>query len=178
MLTKELYFVQGPEYIKSMYRNSWGCSSIPFVKFALEYAFGLPKKAAALYDRDDSGSGREPYAGSTTKPRNRVDYNSHQSMVRFLQGEGFQPFWHRFREDITGRFQAWYLRAQLDWEKQDDLMQLVSNVKMTSVINALCGPHLLRLCPSFLNEFFEFDRYMPTFLQGKIFDHNPAQMDD
>lgn len=79
--------MRGPENIKALFRASAACTSIPFVKFALGRAFGLPAKALRLFDKDDSGGGPVPYPGSTVEARNRVDYLSHQSVAQFLGGE-------------------------------------------------------------------------------------------
>lgn len=88
--------VQGPDDIKALFKNSWACTSIPFVKFALGYAFGLPAKALRLYDRDDSGGGHVAHPGSTVEARNRIDHRVYQSLNQFLEGRGLLPFWNRF----------------------------------------------------------------------------------
>ncbi|KAL1606180.1 hypothetical protein SLS60_003581 [Paraconiothyrium brasiliense] len=61
IFTYEVYVVRGPDNIKALFKNSWACTSIPFVKFALGYAFGLPRRALNLYDKDDSGGGHVPH---------------------------------------------------------------------------------------------------------------------
>ncbi|KAF2877366.1 cytochrome P450 [Massariosphaeria phaeospora] len=45
-------------------------------------------------------------------------------------------------------------------------MQFVGDEAMTAFIHAFCGPHLLRLCPGFLQDFWDFDRSLHVFLQG------------
>jgi hypothetical protein len=166
ILHKELYVVQGADNIKAVFKQSWASSSIPFVKFAVEKAFGLPADAAKLYDRDNSGSGHVPHPDSKVESRNRIDYRVHQAMVAFLLGEGLLPFWQRFKDDMTRRFRDLYLHLGSDWDHQADLMQFVGDEAMTSFINSFCGPHLLRLCPSFLQDFWNFDRSLHIFLQG------------
>lgn len=44
-----------------------------------------------------------PHPDSTVEARNRIDYNVHQSLVRFLEGRGLLPFWNRFADNITDR---------------------------------------------------------------------------
>ena len=149
-----------------MFRNSAACTSIPFVKFAVERAFGLPRQAVKLYDLDDSGGGHMPHPDSSVEARNRVDYHTHHSLSRFLVGEGMSPFWKRFAGNVTNRFCDLFRRIGPDGQGYDDLMQLIGNEVMISFLDAMCGPHLLRLCPGFLQDFWEFDYYLPTFLQG------------
>ncbi|KAI0101467.1 cytochrome P450 [Hypoxylon sp. NC0597] len=166
ILTQEFYVIRGPENVKALFRGSWACTSIPFVKFALGYAFGLPAKALSLYDKDNSGSGHVPHPGSSVEPRNRIDYRVYQSLIRFLEGKGLQPFWNRFSNNITQQLHSFHDRVGSDWEYRADLMKVVGDEATVSIINALCGPHLLRLNPHFLQDFWDFDRNLQTYLQG------------
>ncbi|KAI1419927.1 cytochrome P450 [Xylaria sp. FL1777] len=166
ILTQEFYVVRGPENVKALFKGSWACTSIPFVKFALGHAFGLPAKALSLFDKDDSGGGSVPHPGSTVEARNRIDYRVHESLTRFLEGKGLLPFWNRFADSITQRLHAMHDRTDSDWGYHADLMKVVGDEATVSIINALCGPYLLALCPDFLQSFWDFDRNLQTYLQG------------
>lgn len=167
ILTKDFYTVRGPENVKALFKASTACTSIPFVKFALGNAFGLPSKALRLFDKDDSGGGHVPYPDSTVEARNRIDYLSHQSMVQFLEGKGLQPFCERFSDRITERLYDLYEGLQSnDWEEREDLMRTVGDETTIAILNSLCGPHLLELNPRFLRDFWDFDRNLQTYLQG------------
>ncbi|KAI0443655.1 cytochrome P450 [Xylaria telfairii] len=166
ILNQEFYVVGGPDNVKALFKGSWACTSIPFVKFALGHAFGLPSKALGLFDNDDSGGSHVAHPDSTVEDRNRIDYRVHESLVRFLEGKGLRPFWNRFRDNITQRLYAMYDRAGSDWDYHTDLMPLVGDEATTSIINALCGPYLLALSPDFLKSFWNFDRNLQTYLRG------------
>jgi hypothetical protein len=166
ILHYEFYVVSGAENIKALFKNSGCCTSTVFSRFALGYAFGLPAKALSLYDKDDSGDGNIPYPESTVEPRNRLDYLEHQSIVKFLEGKALQPFWQRYADDIADRFHALHERLASGPESHDDLMRYLQDEIATSTINAKCGPHLLRLNPNFLQDFFDFDRNLQKYLQG------------
>ncbi|OTA53889.1 cytochrome P450 [Hypoxylon sp. EC38] len=166
ILTQEFYVIRGPENVKALFKGSWACTSVPFVKFALGHAFGLQTKALSLYDKDDSGGGHIPHPGSTVEARNRIDYNVYQSLLRFLEGKGLQPFWNRFADNITQQLHSLHDRIGADWKYHADLMKVVGDEATISIVNALCGPHLLRLNPHFLQDFWDFDRNLQTYLQG------------
>lgn len=51
-------------------------------------------------------------------------------------------------------------------EDHADLMKFVGDEATASMLNALCGPCLLSLNPSFMQDFWEFDRNLQTYLQG------------
>ncbi|KAI1370593.1 cytochrome P450 [Hypoxylon crocopeplum] len=166
ILTQEFYVVRGPENVKVLFKSSWACTSIPFVKFALGHAFGLPAKALRLYDKDDSGGGHVPHPGSTVEARNRIDYQVHQSLNRFLEGKGQKPSWNRFADNITQQLHCLHDRAGSDWVHHADLMKVVGDEATISILNALCGPYLLSLNPNFLQDYWDFDRNLQTYLQG------------
>lgn len=150
-----------------MFKASSACSSIPFVKFALARAFGLPARALWLFDKDDSGSGAVPYPDSTVEARNRIDYLNHQTVVQFLEGKGLASFWERFVTNITKQLSEVYEGLDsMRWEEQDDLLSMIGDKTTVAILNSFCGPHLLRLNPHFLQDFREFDRNLQTYLQG------------
>ncbi|KAI1753724.1 Pfs, NACHT and ankyrin domain protein [Xylaria castorea] len=143
ILTQEFYVIRGPENIKALFKNSWACTSIPFVKFALGNAFGLPAKALSLYDKDDSGGGHVLHLGSKVEARNHIDYHN-----------------------VTQRLHGLHSRVGPDWDYHTDLIEVVGDEVTTSITNALCGPYLLGLNPHFLEDFWDFDRNLQTYLQG------------
>jgi hypothetical protein len=166
IFTYQFYVIRGPDNIKALFKNSGACSSIPFVKFALGYAFGLPAKALRLYDNDDSGGNRVPHPGSKVEARNRIDYRVYHSMVQFLEGKGLLPFWNRFANNITHQLYNLHSRTGTEWTYGPDLMETVGNEATISIMNALCGKYLLSLNPTFLQDYWAFDRNLQTYLQG------------
>ncbi|KAI8622926.1 cytochrome P450 [Xylariaceae sp. FL1651] len=166
IFTQEFYVIRGPENVKALFKNSWVCTPIPFVKFALGHAFGLPAKARSLYDKGDSGGGHVPHPDSKVEARNRIDYRVHQSLIQFLEGRGFLSFWNRFAHSISQQLHTLHDRIGSDWVYHADLMQLVGDEAMVSTLDAPCGPYLLSLNPHFLQDFWDFDRNLQTYLQG------------
>ncbi|KAI0022957.1 cytochrome P450 [Xylariomycetidae sp. FL0641] len=166
ILHEEFYVLRGAENVKALFKGSWACTSVPFVKFALGYAFGLPARALKLYDKDDSGGGHVPHPDSTVEARNRIDYRVYQSLIKFLEGRGLAPFWNRFADNISEQLHGLHDGLGPDGKPLDDLMKFVGDRTTVSILNALCGPYLLSLNPSFLQDFWEFDRNLQTYLQG------------
>ncbi|KAI1825086.1 cytochrome P450 [Xylaria intraflava] len=164
--TREFYAVHGPENIKALFKASASCTALPFAKFVLGAAFGLHACALRLYDRDDSGGGPAPHPDSAVEARNRIDYRTAQGLATFLEGKGLPPFWRRFVEKATRQLHGFRERLGSGWEYADDLMKVVMDETTVSIVDALCGPHLLRLNPDFLRDFWVFDRHLQTYVQG------------
>ncbi|KAL1606179.1 hypothetical protein SLS60_003580 [Paraconiothyrium brasiliense] len=76
------------------------------------------------------------------------------------------PFYKRFAENVTQQVNLLHDRAEGECIHRDDLMQMVGDAVTVSTLDALCGPHLLRLNPDFLHDFWVFDRNLQTYLQG------------
>ncbi|CAI6338089.1 unnamed protein product [Periconia digitata] len=165
-LMGEFYVIKGPEHVKSLFKNSVLCTSIPFVKFALGYAFGLPKNASDLYDKDSSGTSHVPISSNSVEPRNRVDYLTHRAISQFLEGKGLSPLYKRYIKYATNQLYDLYNRLGTNWTSYDDLMENVGAEVTVATFNAFCGPHLLRLNPIFPRDFWNFDRNLQTYLQG------------
>lgn len=87
-------------------------------------------------------------------------------MNRFLEGKGLWPFWSRFVDSITQQLHTLHDRIGNDGEDHVDLMKFVGDEATVSVLNAMCGPYLLSLNPAFLQDFWDFDRNLQTYLQG------------
>jgi cytochrome P450 len=166
LFNQQIYIVQGTENIKALFKNSWTCTSTVFIKFALGNAFGLPAKPLSLFDKDDSGGGLTPHADSKVEARNRIEFRDHQTVARFLEGKGLQPFWNRFSKDVTERMHNMHAGLGDEVRAYDDLMRFVADEATISILNALCGPYFLKLNPQFLEHFWVFDRNLQTYMRN------------
>ncbi|KAK3984617.1 cytochrome P450 [Cladorrhinum sp. PSN332] len=166
ILHQDFYLVRGADNIRALFKAQ--VTNIPFVKFALSYAFGTPAKALTLYDQDDSGTNHAPHPESTVLPHNRIDYLVHHSTKTFLEGPGLTPLWNRYLKNITAQLHTLHdnLGSSEEWKFHHDLISLISNETTIATLNALCGPHLLRLNPNFINHFDRFDENLQTYMQG------------
>ncbi|KAI0865526.1 cytochrome P450 [Xylaria cubensis] len=114
ILTQEFYVIRGPKNIRALFRNSWACTSVPFVKFALGYDFGLPAEAPSLYDKDDSSGGHIPYPGSRVEAHDRIDYI-------YLKAD------NRFVDNVTRRLYSLHNRIGPEWGYHTDLMKFAGD---------------------------------------------------
>ncbi|KAI5920438.1 Pfs, NACHT and ankyrin domain protein [Camillea tinctor] len=145
ILMYEFYAISGPEIVKALFKGSWIYTSIPFVKFVLGYVCGVRVKALSLDDKDGSGGAYIPHMGST---------------------KGLLPFWNRFSDNITQQLHDMCSHTGPDWDYNADLMKVVENKTTVSILNALCGPYLLGLNPSFLEGYWDFDHNLQIYLQA------------
>lgn len=160
---KQLFLVQGTANISDVFKNSWTSTSLFLHQFSLRHAFGMKEQALRLYDQDDSGSNPKPSPGSTVAAHNRIDYRSYQTITQLLSGSGFKPLSERFERSVTARFR----RYPIDQEWKDiDLLKVFETEVSAASTDALCGQHLLRRSPDFLEVLWELDRDLGVLFKG------------
>lgn len=131
--------------------------------------FGLPALALSLYDKDGSGGGSVPHPQRSVEARNRIDYQVHNSLSMPFEGNGLLPTWNRFTDNITEQLHNFHNRIGHDWDHYSNSMKAFGNETTVSVINALHGPYLLKLNPDFLQDYWDSDKNLQTYLQGTTF---------
>lgn len=77
----------------------------------------------------------------------------------------------RFTSNLKLELEANKSIGYEEWVEIEDLYSFIRDMIFRASTNALCGPHLLRLTPSFVADFWEFDSYSP-----KLFKDFPRWM--
>ncbi|KAK4164372.1 25-hydroxycholesterol 7-alpha-hydroxylase [Cladorrhinum sp. PSN259] len=167
ILHEEVYLIRGAENVKALFKAP--VTSIPFIKFALSYAFGASAKALTLYDKDDSGLNYAPHPDSNVEPRNRIDYLVHHSTKGFLEGPGLNPLWNRYLQNISAQLETLQksFGPQNEWQFHNDFIALLAKEVTVATINAFWGPHFFSLNPDFIQHFDAFDENLQIYMQGR-----------
>ncbi|KAI1258712.1 cytochrome P450 [Xylariaceae sp. FL1019] len=166
ILNKEFYVLHRQENVRALFRGSSQCTSIPLVQFALGNAFGLPAAALRTVSSDDSGGGPVPHPDSNVEARNRFEYRDHHSFGPLLEGTGLVSLVERFQKCISDVLGDWAEEIGDEGRECDDLMRVLGDKSTAAIVDALCGTYLRELNPTFLDDFWEFDRCLQTYLQG------------
>ena len=164
LMNIDLYFVQGPENIVSLWKKSATMTGTPLHLFCLKYLFGMPSKTLDLYEADDSGLNAQPLPGSHVAPHNRVDYRTHVGLLKFTKGAGLGGFYERWETGFLRRLRS--LDIGDEWVEIPDLMTFFSDHFGSALIESICGSLLTHLNPDFSREFSEYDQAMPGLLKG------------
>ena len=53
-----------------------------------------------------------------------------------------------------------------DWVEMPDFYSFVQILVSTAAVEAMCGPYLLKLNPTWIQDFWQFDKSLPKFLSG------------
>ena len=159
------YLVSDPEHFEKLLKSGRNLSPKPGIAVTMENMFGTPADAARIYKEDNSGISPIPVPGTSIKPNNRVFYHQHAAAHKYLSGQALRAMTERFMdflaEDLAGD-----TTIREDWTEGPDLFALFQKQVFCAATRALFGPWLLRLNPSFTEDFWEYVDETPTLLKG------------
>ncbi|KAF2490621.1 cytochrome P450 [Lophium mytilinum] len=166
LVVTPVYILQDPSIIRALWKSPALASPMALYVYVLDHFFGMRSAALKVYRADDSGPFRKPHSGSTVLEKDRVGYITHSVLLTGLTGVGLGPFTTRTVGGMLGRVKGLETGVVGGWVEKPDLFTLMVEVIGRSVMEALAGPAFLELNPSFVDEFWEFDKTIPWFGHG------------
>jgi hypothetical protein len=148
--------VQGPRHIEAFFKRGSHKTASDRNGFLLQRLFDLSPQAAQYHINDVSGRGIKPSTGNYVPSHDRIDFLNHQCFLHLLTGPGYLPFCRRFEYTLVRRLQ--HLPIAEEWQSVPDFMQIFHHEVAPTVVDGAYGTALLRLNPTFIQDFWEFDR--------------------
>lgn len=165
VLGTDIYLFQDYPSIRSIWKEQQLASPMAAYIYTLKYLCGQDAKSLAAYRADDSGPFPKPYPGTNIAAQNRVDYITHAGLLRGLTGHGLGPTTRRLSGSLGAVFDPNLYRDN-EWTQMPDLLKFFQRTLGTSIMQSLFGPTLLNLHPSFVDDFWEYERDVPRFAWG------------
>lgn len=161
---EKIYFVSGAESLQALFSNSRDLSTKALALMSFIHAFGLPASDAKHYEADDSGVLVKPTM--EIEPEDRLHFRTHQIHHSNLTGSGLGELSRRFTMHLAHQIanKAKDL-VENEWVELPDLFDFVKTETFKATTVALCGPHLLVLSPTFGDDFWDFDAWLPFTLK-------------
>ncbi|KAF1839163.1 cytochrome P450 [Decorospora gaudefroyi] len=156
LLVNGIFLVQEPAAVADMWKNQCLSSPIYVYTIGLRYMFGMSEKALETYTADDSGPARNPHPSSNVAPHNRVDFLTHDLLLRGLTGAPMLPTFRRFQTIVKRNLGAQEIGDE--WVEMPDLFRFFTKNIGTAVLEALFGPSLLEINPGFADDMWTFDQ--------------------
>ncbi|KAF2142291.1 uncharacterized protein K452DRAFT_326261 [Aplosporella prunicola CBS 121167] len=156
---KEFYLFSGREAVRKLWKSQSLSSPIPFYVHVLRHFFGMHERALATYQADNSGAFPQPFPGSNVPERNRVDRFTHQGFKQAFSGPALAPTTRRFTEDLVRRFDG--LSFSNEWTEMPDLLEFFRTIHGAALLQAIFGPSLLKINPTFIEDVWKFDDSVP-----------------
>ena len=156
---QEFYILQGAANILALFKQH-SLSAFAVHGSLLRHVFSLPRAAAEVYYKDDSGEHSKAHIDSIIEPRNRVDFLTRSSFLKFLTGPGLAPVSRRFECNVTQRLELLDIGAE--WTRRSNLMDLFHHDLSAAVLDSMCGPTLVEQNPGFPRDLWILDHNVMT----------------
>ena len=160
----EANVVSGAAHVSAVWRSRI-LDTKPAAVLALTRLFATPRRALKFWADDDSGTNPRPHPTSSVAPDHRLYYHTHRTTHAFMTGRSLQQFADRFQGLLVDWLDAQPISHE-GWTDLPDLHAFVQTMLATAGVQAMCGPVLLRLSPTWVDDFWTFDKSLPKFLGG------------
>ena len=156
--------VQGRDNVVSLFKQTTASTATYVHMFCLKNLFGMRSRPLSVYGADNSGDRSEPYPDSTIQPHNRIDFLTHESLLKFFSGPSMTRLFQRFCHHLSDRITALHIGD--DWEDIPDFLDFIQIELSTAVLEATMGPQLIAQNPTFVRDLFLYDSAIPTLSKG------------
>lgn len=160
----KLYLVSSADHFTSLFKASRSMSTKSGVLLALENIFGTPSNVIPFYAADDSGVNVAPLPGSKVKAEHRLNYHQVRAAHKHLSGPGLVHMTERFLMILRRRMDESQIGSE--WIEMPDLYRFLQTEVFHAAVEAMCGSYLLSQNPTFVEDFWEFDRSAPTLFKA------------
>lgn len=140
-------------------------NSTPGLNLVLQTFFGLPKHVVPFYEADNSGIAAAPIPGSNVPPHHRINHLRFSAAQKYLHGPHLNGmtklFVERFGDQIAKNDEI-----KGDWVEFSNLTDFLQKNIFRAATSSLCGPYLLSLNPTFIDDFWEYIGDIPVLYKG------------
>ncbi|KAL9015329.1 MAG: hypothetical protein Q9173_000057 [Seirophora scorigena] len=160
----KFYLVAGAEHIAVLFKASKGLSPRFGVLLSLENLFGTPSDVIPFYKMDNSGTNTVPNPESNVRPADRLNFFQVKAAQKHLNGAGLAKMTEHFLKVLRRRIDESRIGNQ--WIDMPDLFTFIQHEVFNAAVEALTGKYFLAQYPEIVEDFWEFDRSVPTLIKG------------
>jgi len=155
LLTDRIYLFQGAANISAIFKQPSLMTAVYIHTTVLKQLFGMSARSLKMYIADNSGPHPKPHPDSNVKQHNRIEFLTHENLLKGLSGPGLTPTFDRFTNLLTRELDA--LDVEQECLQMPDLMQFFKEHLTPPVLEALYGPILLSANPTFVCDIWAYD---------------------
>ena len=156
----DMYIITGSQNVNAVWKEQ-SLHNKAYKRLSVQNMFRMPKETLSFWLADDSGINLHPHPESNVLPHHRIDYLEHTSVAKLLTGPGLKPFEERFVKNLMGQLLA-NTSVNVGWTQFPDLFSFLREELTRAGLIAMCGSYLLSINPSFVQDFWDFDRDLPV----------------
>lgn len=161
-----------PNFANVFFNPTPALSSTLAVRITVKNVLGTPNHIVPLYSEDHSGQLLKPLPGSHVQPEDRIRYFHTRTAHQLLAGANGVKIGQRYMETLSRNISA-DTSIKVDWTELPDLWYFVRILVFPASTETLFGSFFLSLNPTLTEDFWAFDRSVPTLLKGLPYWLNP-----
>ncbi|EWY79321.1 hypothetical protein FOYG_17510 [Fusarium oxysporum NRRL 32931] len=153
--------------IEGLFRRSSSLVPTPSLFDALTIFFGLSGRDIHIFNHDRISAYEASVGFYTDHPdvSRRIMEHQRRDFAHYLQGRNLVFVMERFKKNLASELSA-ASEVGHDWGRIPDLFSFLSNLILRANVEALYGEHLLRICPTFCQDFWNFYKAFPNISKG------------
>lgn len=159
------YFISSAEHFDVILKGARNLNSTPGLNLVLQTFFGLPKHVVPFYEADNSGISATPIPGTDVPPHHRINHLRFSAAQKYLHGPHLEGMTKRFAENL-GKLIAEDEIIEESWTDLPSLTDLLQKTIFRAATVSLCGPHLMRLSPTFIDDSWKYIGDIPVLYKG------------
>ncbi|KAF2759739.1 cytochrome P450 [Pseudovirgaria hyperparasitica] len=150
-----LFFFHGAKNITAIFKEPAFMNAVFIHTTLLKQLFGMSSQSVQMYIADNSGPYAKAEANSNVKPQNRIEYLTHENLVKGLTGPGLDPAFDRFTKLFDK--QLAHLSVTTEWLEYHDVFQFIQDTVGPALLESIFGPTLLSANPNMIRDLSDFD---------------------
>ncbi|KAL5603802.1 hypothetical protein FOVSG1_006552 [Fusarium oxysporum f. sp. vasinfectum] len=152
--------------IEALFRRSSSLVPTPSLFDALTIFFGLSGRDIHIFNHDRISTYEASVGFYMDHPdvSRRIMEHQRRDFVHYLQGRNLVFVMERFK-NLASELSA-ASEVGPGWGHIPDLFSFLSNLILRANVEALYGEHLLRVCPTFCQDFWNFYKAFPNISKG------------
>ena len=164
--------ISDPAHFSEFTKKYRNLTPKPGISIGMKNLFGTPPAAFKVYYDDDSGISQVPIPGTNIAPENRIWFKGNSNAHRWLSGRSLNTISDRFMETLArqivedNEIPAGKGVPNGGWVEMPDLFTFWQGRVFRAAVTALFGPWLLRLNPTFTEDFWGFINDQPRLMMG------------
>lgn len=167
LIGREIYLAMPGKQIEGLFRRSSSLVPTPSLFDALSIFFGLSGRDVNIFNHDRISAYESNVGSYTDHPdaSRRIMEHQRQDFAHYLQGRNLAFVMERFKKNLSSELSA-ASEIGHDWDRIPDLFNFLSNCILRANAEALYGEHLLKICPTFCQDFWAFYKAFPDIARG------------
>ncbi|KAM3555214.1 hypothetical protein ARSEF4850_006118 [Beauveria asiatica] len=164
LINRRMSLLKGPGNVRTLFKSSRDVNNEQWLVQVLVNAFGVEATDAPFYYVDyNTGINNRPDPDSNhVSPEHRIFYLVYRSVRNGLGGARLEEMQRQLVHNLSSQITQAAIGSDVWTEMPDIYASFIRSITFRAAITSLCGPHVLKVAPTFEEDFWAFDSHLPN----------------